>query len=116
MCWFEENLGEVEGAGFEKVIGLGLLERSFCSHYDSEPDRKDTYRSNIQKQHLKPGMDADDGVTFNYIDDTFYQSVSSRPKTKGYGVSCAIEPTEESIKVAYLGEDAGNARKENISN
>ena len=61
-------------------------------------------------------MAADDGVAFHYIDNKFYQSVSSRPNAKGYTVSCAIELTEESINVAYLGEGIGNARQEYISN
>lgn len=40
MCWFEQCFSETENEDYEEFNGLGLLEGTFCPHYEDEIRKK----------------------------------------------------------------------------
>jgi len=91
-CWFEDSSTDSFGATLTALHdGLGLLAGSFCPHYDSEPQRRPSYRAAVAQGALPPGFAADDGVALRFAGHELAESVSERPNARCY----RVEPGEE---------------------
>jgi peptidase E len=100
-CWFEGSSTDSFGATLAPLQdGLGLLAGSFCPHYDSEPQRRPSYRAAVAGGDLLPGFAADDGVALRFAGRGLAESVSERP-----GAGCyRVEPGAETpLAVRLLG-------------
>ena len=86
ICWFEEGLTDSIAGPLTRLPGLGFIAGSCCPHYDSETDRRPTFRRLIARGALAPGVAADDGVALHYIGDNLAHVVSSRRRARGYAV------------------------------
>ena len=63
-CWFDACSTDSFGTRLAPLRdGLGLLGGSFCPHYDSEPQRRPSYRAAVAGDELPPGFAADDGAS-----------------------------------------------------
>ena len=103
-CWFENCSTDALPGGLQVLSCLGYLKGSFCPHYDSEPERRPSYQSMIQKGSLMEGFAADDGVAAHFIDEQISRVVSSRPNAKAYRVSRSRGGVEEIIlDTEYIG-------------
>jgi peptidase E len=89
-CWFEDcvtdSFGPLRGLG----DGLGLLEGSFCPHYDGEVLRRPTYRR-LVKDGMAPGYAADDDTAFVFEGTALKEVVSQREGALGYRVTAEGE-------------------------
>lgn len=66
--------------------GLGLVPGSFCSHYNSEPDRAPQYQEFVDTSALPPGYGADDGAGIHYADGKIQSFWTEREGAKVHRV------------------------------
>lgn len=104
LCWFEEGQSDSEYRGMYKLACLGFIKGSHNPHYDSEVERRSAYHRFIADGTLQPGYGVDDGAALHYIDESLYQTVSSRPHAKAYAVSNSNGLIiENELPTTYLG-------------
>ncbi len=91
LCWFDEGVSDsFHPTALEPVHGLlGILDGSFCPHYDSEPDRRPTYQRLVADGTLAPGYAADDGVGLHFRGTGFVEALAFRPGGAAYRVEAA---------------------------
>ena len=91
-CWFDASSTDSFGPTLAPLRdGLGLLAGSFCPHYDSEPQRRPTYRATVAKGDLPPGFAADDGVALRFAGRELAEVVSELPGAAAYRVEAGSE-------------------------
>jgi dipeptidase E len=103
ICWFEEGITDSFGDKLEPLKCLGFLQGSNCPHYDGESNRRPSYREQVAKGEIKPGIATDDGVALHYIDHALSSVVSSRINAKAYKVYFDKTLTEIELKTNFLG-------------
>jgi dipeptidase E len=112
ICWFEYGVTDSIAGPLTVLPCLGFLSGSNCPHYDSERERRPTFRKLVASGALPPGVAADDGVALHYIDGKLAHVVSNRPRAKGYRVSAARKrPMERRLTTRYLGRRGSAASK-----
>jgi dipeptidase E len=89
-CWFEDTVTDSFGPLRALGDGLGLLEGSFCPHYDSEVARRSTY-TRLVAEGMVPGLAADDDAAFVFRDGELVEVVAQREGARGYRVTAAGE-------------------------
>jgi dipeptidase E len=103
-CWFECCSTDSFGTMLAPLRdGLGLLAGSFCPHYDSEPQRRPSYRQAVASGDLPAGFAADDGVGLLFEGRELAELVSERPGACGYQVGPATETMLETRLLAAGG-------------
>ncbi|MDX6496070.1 MAG: dipeptidase [Gaiellales bacterium] len=91
-CWFEASSTDSFGPTLAPLDdGLALLPGSFCPHYDSEPERRPSYRAAVAGGELPPGFAADDGVALRFAGRALAEAVSERPGAVAHRVEAASE-------------------------
>jgi peptidase E len=94
LCWFEGGVTDSWGELRPLVDGLGLIAGSNCPHYDSEPERRPTYRRAVGDGTLGPGVAADDGVALHFTGGHLADVVSERPGAAAY----RLEPEAAGVR------------------
>lgn len=91
LCWFDEGVTDsFHPTVLRPIHGLlGILEGSFCPHYDSEEGRRPLYRRLVAEGTLAPGWAADDGVGLHFRGTAFAEAVSFRPGAAAWRVEPA---------------------------
>ena len=103
-CWFDACSTDSFGTRLAPLRdGLGLLGGSFCPHYDSEPQRRPSYRAAVAGDELPPGFAADDGVGLCFAGRELSEVVSERPGAAAY----RVEAGRETLIKPRLLRDAG---------
>jgi peptidase E len=91
-CWFEGCSTDSFGTRLAPLRdGLGLLEGSFCPHYDGEAERQPTYRRWVADGALPPGYAADDGVGLVFDGAELVEAVTERPGGRAFRVDAGGE-------------------------
>jgi dipeptidase E len=100
ICWFEAGVTDSFGDELAPLPCLGFLPGSNCPHYDSEPQRRPTYRRLVDGGELPPGLAADDGVGLHFVGTELAEAVAARSEAGAF----RVEPgAETSLPVRYLG-------------
>lgn len=91
LCWFEEGVTDsFHPTALRPIHGLlGILDGSFCPHYDSEEERRPLYRRLVAEGTLAPGYAADDGVALHFQGTAFVEALAFRPGGAAYRVTPA---------------------------
>lgn len=87
ICWFES--GTTDSFGFELqpfTNGLGLLEGSYCPHYDSEERRRPTFHRLVADGTLPSGWALDDGAALRFDGTEMTDVVRDRDGVFAYRV------------------------------
>jgi len=101
ICWFEQGITDSIAGPLTSLPCLGLVPGSNCPHYDSEPERRPTYRAMVGSGQVSPGHAADDGVGLHYVDGAFQRAVANRSRAMAWSltrddagevVETAVEP------------------------
>lgn len=87
ICWFEQGVTDSIAGPLTVLQCLGFLAGSNCPHYDSEPQRRPTFRKLVAAGRILDGVAADDGVALHFVGDRLERVVSSRPHARGYRVT-----------------------------
>ena len=100
ICWFEAGVTDSFGDELAPLRCLGFLPGSNCPHYDSEPQRRPTYRRLVEAGELPPGLAAEDGVGLHFVGTELAEAVAARPNAGAF----RVEPgAEVAIPVRRLG-------------
>jgi dipeptidase E len=104
LCWFERGITDSYGPGLNPLEnGLGVLEGSFCPHYDSDPRRPAAFAAYVRSTG-RTGVAAEDGVALHYVDGRLARVVSSRPAASAWRVAPdGSEVRAERLAPEYLG-------------
>ena len=87
LCWFDGGVTDSFGPTLEPLgDGLGLLDGSFCPHYDSEPQREPTYVRLVGSGALAPGYAADDLVALRFAGTQLAEIVAGRAGARAFRV------------------------------
>jgi peptidase E len=100
ICWFEAGVTDSFGDELASLDCLGFLTGSNCPHYDSEPERRPTYRRLVDSGELAPGLAADDGVGLHYTGTALAEAVGARAGAGAYRVE---RGGEIPLTVRFLG-------------
>ncbi len=102
-CWFEQCVTDSIPGKFYMLPCLGIINGSFCPHYDGEAERRPSLHKLMSEDKIINGYAADDGAAAHFIDGEFASSVSSRSHAKVYRVSkIEDEVVEEAVETRYL--------------
>jgi len=100
ICWFESGVTDSFGEELAPLRCLGFLPGSNCPHYDSEPQRRPTYRRLVDAAELPPGLAAEDGVGLHFVGIELAEAVAGRPEGRAF----RVEPgSETALPVRRLG-------------
>jgi dipeptidase E len=103
-CWFEQCSTDSIPGEFRMLPCLGIIQGSFCPHYDGEIDRRPSLHQLLGEDKIINGYAADDGAAAHFINGELAYAVSSRPHAKVYKVSKVDRQIiEEAIETRYLG-------------
>jgi len=105
ICWFEQGITDSIAGPLTALDGLGFVAGSNCPHYDSEPQRRPTYRKFVASGKILEGVAADDGAALHYADGRLLRAVSSRPRAKAYRLTrSGRRAVETKLPTQYLGK------------
>ncbi len=91
-CWFEASVTDSFGPSLAPLNdGLGLLDGSFCPHYDGEPKRRPTYTRMVGDGTLPPGVACDDAAAAWYEGTKLREIVSGEVGAGAWRVGPAGE-------------------------
>ena len=91
-CWFEGCVTDSFGPQLAPLAdGLGILDGSFCPHYDSELLRRPVYRRLVADGALAPGVACDDFAAVLYDGTDLSEAVTLR----GGAVARRVTPAGE---------------------
>jgi len=95
ICWFSHGVTDSFGARLAPLDnGLGLLDGSFCPHYDGEALRRPRYRE-LVAHGLPGGWACDDGAALLFEGSELREAVTVRPDAAAYEVRLAGGAVEE---------------------
>jgi dipeptidase E len=100
ICWFEAGVTDSFGDQLASLSCLGFLPGSHCPHYDSEPQRRPTYRRLVESGELPPGLAAEDGVGLHFVGGELAEAVAGRSGARAFRVE---RDAEIPLPVRYLG-------------
>ena len=104
ICWFDYGVTDSLAGPLTAMPCLGFLSGSNCPHYDSEPERRPSFRKMVAGGILPDGVAADDGVALHYVEQHLAHVVSSRPRAKGYRLArSGKSAVERRLSTRYLG-------------
>lgn len=90
ICWFEQGITDsIWPLGV--VEGLGLLEGSFCPHFDSEGERQATYREKLKIKEIMPGIALEDETLVHFVDGKLKCVMKSIEGKKAYKMNIDVQ-------------------------
>ena len=104
ICWFESGVTDSVAGALTAMPCLGFLPGSNCPHYDSEIQRRPSYRKMVAGGALASGVAADDGVALHFEGTQLKHIVSSLPRASAWRVTQTGRRTlETKLPTRYLG-------------
>ena len=104
ICWFEHGLTDSIAGPLTAMPCLGFLAGANCPHYDSEIQRRPSYRKMVAGGALATGVAADDGVALHFEGTQLKHIVSSLPRASAWRVTQTGRRTlETKLPTRYLG-------------
>ena len=76
---------------------MGLLDGSFCPHFDGESERAPIYAQSVANGVLPAGYAVDDGAAIHFVDGEFSVAVAEREEATVSRFSASEEPTSSGI-------------------
>ncbi|GIH49188.1 Peptidase E [Microbispora rosea] len=92
-CWFDACLTDSFGPMSPLLDGLGLIDGSFCPHYDAEAERRPAFLSAVADGTLPGGWALDDGAAALFTDGVLTEAVSRVPGAAVHRVTATAHGT-----------------------
>lgn len=105
ICWFEDGITNPSPGVLTRLECTGILDGSFCPHYDDRAELKSAFHKLILDGILKEGYGVEDGAAVHFIDNEPIRTVTSRPNAKAYKVKKVRNRiSEHKLESVYLGK------------
>lgn len=105
ICWFEQGITDSVAGPLTALDCLGFLPGSNCPHYNSEPQRRPTYRRLIARGVVADGYAVDDGVALHFIGGRLARVVSNQKSARGWQlVRSGRHTIERALPTRFLGK------------
>ncbi|MEO8448133.1 MAG: Type 1 glutamine amidotransferase-like domain-containing protein [bacterium] len=105
ICWFEDGITNPSPGKLTLLPCLGLLDGSFCPHYDERAELRSAFHKLILSDVIQSGYGAEDGAAIHFVDGEPIRVVTSRPGVTAYKVrKSRSKVIEEPMKAIYLGK------------
>lgn len=101
-CWYEGCVTDSFGDLRPWRGGLGLLEGSFCPHFDGEGERAPVYTQAVATGLLPGGYACDDGAALHFVDGQLSEVVTEREGAKAQRMMPSTEPTASGVLIEPL--------------
>jgi len=99
-CWFRACTTDSFGPDLEPLgDGLGLLEGSFCPHYDSEPQRRPLFHR-LVGEGFPAGYGVEDGSALHFTGSELTRVVRSVPSARAYRVELGGDGAVQETAIA----------------
>lgn len=98
-CWFQGCITDTFGDFRPWVGGVGLLEGSFCPHFDGEAERAPVFTQAVATGVLPAGYAADDGAALHFVDGKLVKAIAERPRAGVYHMMPSTSPTASGVLV-----------------
>jgi peptidase E len=98
-CWYSGCITDSFGDFRPWRGGLGLVEGSFCPHFDGEAERAPTYTDAVANGELPAGYGADDGAGVHYLDGVASEFIAESRGRRVYRVLPSDLPTSSGVLV-----------------
>lgn len=104
LCWFAGGVTDSFGGLAPLEDGLGLVDATFCPHYDCQEGRREAYHEAL-RAGMAAGFAADDGAALHLVDGAVAEVVASRPNARVHRVEpgTAGGVHETALETRYLG-------------
>lgn len=96
-CWFSGCLTDAFGDLRAWRGGMGLLDGSFCPHFDGESERAPIYAQAVANGVLPGGYAVDDGAAVHFVDGMFAGAVAEHERAEVSRFSASDEPTSSGV-------------------
>ncbi|MBK9331207.1 MAG: Type 1 glutamine amidotransferase-like domain-containing protein [Ignavibacteria bacterium] len=107
ICWFQDGITNPSPGVLTRLPCLGLLEGSFCPHYDDKVELKKSFHKLILEGTIGNGVGAEDGAAVHYLGNKILRVVTSRPDVTAYSVKKVRNKIVETPFVPfYLGKQS----------
>jgi len=112
ICWFQDGITNPSPGALKRLPCLGLLEGSFCPHYDDKVELKKSFHKLILDGAIGNGIGAEDGAAVHYYGSKILRVVTSRPDVTAYSVKKVRNKIVETPFVPfYLGKVSDTEHK-----
>lgn len=116
IVWFSDGIYNPTDKKLMKLPCLGLLQASFCPHYDERTELRFSFRELITEGGIKNGYGVEDYCGLHFIGKDLYNVVSSRKSAKAYSVRKVSKTfVEEELSGVYLGINYKSSSQKEIS-
>lgn len=96
-CWFQGCVTDAFGSIRAWRGGLGLLDGSFCPHFDRKENRAEVYAQAVASGVLPAGYAVDDGAAVRFTDGEFAEVVAEREEATVGRIATTQEPASSGI-------------------
>jgi peptidase E len=98
-CWYSGCITDSFGDFRPWRGGLGLVDGSFCPHFDGEAERAPAYTDAVASGDLPAGYGADDGAGVHYVDGVANEFIAETRGKRVYHVLPSDLPTSSGVLV-----------------
>lgn len=107
ICWFDDGITNPSPGVLTRLPCLGLLNGSFCPHYDDRAELKSAFHKLILEGIIEEGYGVEDGAAVHFVGNEPIRVVTSRPGVTAYKVrKVRNKITDTPMKSIYLGKES----------
>lgn len=107
ICWFNDGITNPSKGVLTRLPCLGLLQGSFCPHYDDRAELKSAFHHLIQEGIIGEGYGTEDGAAIHFVGSEPIRVVTSRPGVSAFKVKKVKNKISETrLDSYYLGKES----------
>ena len=107
ICWFDDGITNPSPGVLTRLPCLGLLNGSFCPHYDDRAELKSAFHKLILEGIIEEGYGVEDGAAVHFVGNEPIRVITSRPGVTAYKVrKVRNKITDTPMKPVYLGKES----------
>lgn len=107
ICWFDDGITNPAPGKLTRLPCLGLLNGSFCPHYDERAELRDAFHKLILSGTIEEGYGVEDSAAIHFIGAEPVRVITSRPGANAFKVrKIRNKIVDTPMETVYLGMDS----------